>query len=99
MADRYYPFAYDVVAMAQLSRPGTDAVIVDEFGGYAVRFLRDPAPALFAPGKPVDLTGIDRVLARTREELGSALGAVAGASAVPVAWDPLGEPTVWAATP
>jgi len=97
VADRYAPFTYELVAMAELARPGSDAVVVDEFGGYTVRFIRDPSPLLIAPGQRLDAPAIDRVLARTREELQAAVGEEAAANAVAVAWNPLGQPTVWAA--
>ena len=98
ITDRYDPFAYDLVAMAELSQPGTDAVVVDEFGAYTVTFLRERVLVL-APGAPLERAGVSRVLARSIADLRAAVGEAAAANAVPVAWDPLGQPRVWAATP
>ena len=95
--DRYAAFSGDVVAMALLSRPSADLVIVNDFDLYTVRFVQDdPGLAHIQPGKPIATAGIDRVLALSLEELRLGLGVETAAQAEAVAWDPLGQPTVWA---
>jgi hypothetical protein len=96
-ADRYLAFSNDVVAMAELADAPGDVVILDDFDALTVRFLRDASLPMFQkPGKLLVTDGIGRVFARSQQELQAALGDGAAASAQPVAWDPLGQPTVWA---
>jgi Predicted membrane-bound mannosyltransferase len=98
-ADRYAPFSGNLVAMAGLVLGPTDAVILDDFSALTVRFLTDDAPPTFVePGIPVPAAGVDRVLAVSTEALQAAVGPQLSAGAAAVAWDPAGQPTVWAVT-
>lgn len=94
-ADRSEAFRYDLVAMSELARP-TDAVIVTDFEAFTVRYIHDvPLPDLVQPGATIAAGSAERVLAVTVDELRRALGAELAATAIPVAWDGLGQPTVW----
>jgi hypothetical protein len=95
-ADRYDAYAYRLVAMAELSDPDTDAIVADEFSAYTIEFLRRDVLVL-QPGIPLADASIMRVLATSLADLRTAVGDVAAASAVAVAWDPAGQPTVWVA--
>lgn len=96
-ADRREAFRYDLVAMAELATP-TDAVIASEFDAVTITYVHDdPQPIIVRPGQPIAANGaVARVLAVRLEELGAAVGTELTATATPVAWDPLGHPTVWA---
>jgi hypothetical protein len=101
VADRYVPFSYDLVAMAEMVDPATDAVIVDEFSGLTVTWLvGQPLPQIVRPGQPLPLgpdgrPTVTRVLARSVADLEAAVGEAA-ANAVPIAGPPDGQPSVWA---
>jgi hypothetical protein len=96
-ADRYAAFSNDIVAVAGLANAPADVVILDDFDALTVRFLRDESlPRFLKPGEALAANGVGRVFARSQRELQAALGDGAAASAQPVAWDPLGQPTVWA---
>jgi 4-amino-4-deoxy-L-arabinose transferase-like glycosyltransferase len=98
-ADRYLPFSYDLVAMAEVATT-SDAVILDEFSALTVTWLaRDHPPVVLRPGEPLPSgpdgrPAVDRVFARTVGELQGALGD-GGAYVQPVAGSPAGTPTVW----
>ncbi|MEO5705233.1 MAG: glycosyltransferase family 39 protein [Candidatus Limnocylindrales bacterium] len=96
--DRREAFRFDLVDMAEAARPA-DAVIASEFDAFTVEYIHDdPQPTIVRPGQPIASGAFDRVLAVRVEELRAALGTEAAATAVPVAWDPAGQPTVWAVT-
>jgi hypothetical protein len=96
VADRYDPFTHDLVAMAELAVSGSDAVVADEFSAYTVSFVRRDV-LIIRPGTSLADPTIQRVLARSVVELRAAVGEAAAGSAEPVAWDPAGQPRVWAA--
>jgi hypothetical protein len=97
VADRYGPFTYDLVTMAELAVPGHDAVVADEFSAYTISFLKRDV-LILAPGKPAPTAGgLDRVIARSTDELLAAVGPDRAKLATPVAWNPSGQPTAWAA--
>ncbi|MBI2781885.1 MAG: glycosyltransferase family 39 protein [Chloroflexi bacterium] len=93
--DRYAAFSYDLVALAGLAHGPRDAVIVDDFEALTIRFVGDlTRPTIVRPG-PIDATAYDRVLAIRVGDLRTALGETLAATAVAVARDPAGHPTVW----
>ena len=96
--DRYVPFSFDLAEMANVAEP-TDVVIATEFDEFTLEFVHDdPMPVTVRPGQPIDISAAERVLAVRVEELRAAVGADIAATAEPLAWDPLGQPTVWAVT-
>jgi len=102
VADRYQAFSYPIVSLASYAadHPGS-AVVLDGYSAMDVEFLDASDPVMvYAPGSRIADPGSHTVyVALSRNDLGSTLGPGAAARAQPVAWDPAGEPTVWAATP
>jgi hypothetical protein len=102
VADRYQAFSYPIVSLASYAadHPGS-AVVLDGYSAMDVEFLDVSDPVtVYAPGSRIADPGSHIVyVALSRNDLGSTLGPGAAARAQPVAWDPAGEPTVWAATP
>lgn len=102
VADRYQAFSYPIVSLASYAadHPGS-AVVLDGYSAMDVEFLDVSDPVMvYAPGSRIADPGSHTVyVALSRNDLGSTLGPGAAARAQPVAWDPAGEPTVWAATP
>ena len=102
VADRYRAFSYPIVSLASYAadHPGS-AVILDGYSAMDVEFLDASDPVtVYAPGSGIADPGSHTVfVALSRDDLGSTLGPEAAARAQPVAWDPAGEPTAWAATP
>jgi 4-amino-4-deoxy-L-arabinose transferase-like glycosyltransferase len=100
VAERYVAYRYDLVAMAGAAGP-SDTVILDDYSANVIRFLdAGRLPAIVAPGTrltPPPTSG--RVLALSRSDLAGAIDASASASALPIAWDPGGTPSVWAGQP
>jgi hypothetical protein len=102
VADRYSAFSYPIVSLASYAaeHPGS-AVILDDYSAMDVEFLdASNLPAVLQPGAKVPNPGAFSVyVALSRQDLASTLGPEAAARARPIAWDPAGNPTVWAATP
>ncbi len=102
VADRYQAFSYPLTEMASYAadHPGA-AAILDEHSGYVVEFLNaDEGTAVYRPGATVPSPTAHPVfLALSTEDFRAALGDAAVERAVPVAWDPWGQPVVWATTP
>ena len=96
VAERYAAFSYDLVSMSDMAIRGADAVVVDEVSAYTVSFLA-PQVTILRPGEALTNPAIERVLARSIDELKAAVGDAAAANAVAVAFGPAGQPTVWAA--
>jgi hypothetical protein len=93
-ADVYWPYSYDLVALAEIAaQPGT-TLILDEANDNTVRFIaHQNLPRIVRPGTRLDLpTG--RIVALRREDIASVLGAEAAAGARPAAFDPQGQPAV-----
>jgi hypothetical protein len=106
VSDRYHPYSYDVVALAQAARPG-DAVVIDDYNRIDVEFLTDIAfddspmrPRIFTHGSQIaDPSRYAAVLALSREDLNVAMGAPVDARAMVIARTPDGLPAVWAVAP
>jgi 4-amino-4-deoxy-L-arabinose transferase-like glycosyltransferase len=102
VTDRYQAFSYPLTEMAAYAaeRPGS-AAILDEHSGYVVEFLNaDEGTAVYRPGVRVPSPTAHPVfLALSAEDFRAALGDAAVERAVPVAWDPWGQPVVWVTTP
>jgi 4-amino-4-deoxy-L-arabinose transferase-like glycosyltransferase len=97
VSERYHAFSYELVAIADAARGPSQVAILDDFAAMSVRFLGGAsAPRIVAPGTVVDTAGVERTVARTTGELREALGDELADRAIPIAWDPLGAPTVWA---
>ncbi len=102
VADRYAAFSYPIVSLASYAadHPGT-AVILDDYSAMDVEFLDASEPVtIYTPGSKVADPGAHALyLALSLKDLASTLGPQVTARAQPIAWDPDGEPTVWAVTP
>ena len=100
VADRYDAYRFDLVAMADATRP-TDAVILDDYDASVIRFLdASHAPAVIAPGSAVSQRAtFDRVLALDSAYLVRSLGSRVTARVTVVARRPDGCPSVFAASP
>ena len=84
VAERYQPYAYDLVAIAQAARPG-DAVVLDDFAALTVEYLTDGKVAVFAPGTLIPSSdGINQVIARSQADLVAAIGAERARLAIPI---------------
>jgi hypothetical protein len=65
-----------------------------------VEFLDASEPVtIYSPGSKLDAANHRIYLALKVADLESTLGPGVAARAQPIAWDPTGAPTVWAATP
>jgi len=102
VADRYAAYSYEVSAAGQYAadHPGS-VVIIDYYSGTDIQFLYwNDQPAIVSPGtrieRPQDYTTI---VAMKLDDLTAAVGSELSARAMPVAWDPSGQPTVWAVAP
>jgi hypothetical protein len=96
--DRYAPYSFDMVAVADAARhPGT-VVLIDHYSAPVVEFLdRDQGPTLIdepTVGR-IHLTPGTRVVARFSSDIGTALGAGAERAATVVARDPDGNPVAF----
>jgi hypothetical protein len=102
VADRYEAYSYPLVSMADLaaSHPGA-AVIVGDYSATDVLFLDfDRTPAILEPGTSISNPGdYSEILALSRDDLSAALGPALAGRSVAVAWDPSGNPVVWAVVP
>lgn len=100
LADRYDAYNHALVAMADAAGRN-DVVILDDYSSGVVRFLDGPqGPAIVRPGLPLDAPAPgSAVLALSRADLESALGAEAARRARAVAFDPQGRARVWVVLP
>jgi 4-amino-4-deoxy-L-arabinose transferase-like glycosyltransferase len=101
VADRYEPYSYPLVELADAARQPGSLVVTDEWSASVVLFLDfDRQPAIVAPGtKVANPDAYTQILALSQEDLVEALGAGGAAGATPVAWDPAGSPVVWEVEP
>ena len=96
VADRYGPFSYDLVSIAPLARPGIDGAQLDPFSALTVQYLTD-GKALIGEGHVLSRPTVLRVIGTTADGLEPfRMGIVGAAPPYPIAWDPSGQPTVWA---
>ena len=100
IADRYAAYSFDLVALADAAGPA-DTVIVDDYSSTVIRFLdADRLPTIVSPGVELSRPAAgELVLARSVADLAGVLGEDAAGTALPVAWDPEGTPSVWAVRP
>lgn len=100
-AARYDAFSFATARLAAAARgPGTVAV-VDDNNALAVRFLDSgDLPTIVEPGVRLLHPGVyTLVVAFSRPDLAAATDAVTAERAIPVAYDPSGQPAVWEAVP
>ncbi len=101
-ADQYEPFRLDIAAAGRYAADHPkSAVVIDSFSGTDIEFTywADP-PALFEPGHRIpDPAAYETIVALSRSDLTTALGPELAGRAAPIAWDPAGNPSVWAVTP
>jgi hypothetical protein len=100
LANRYDAFSHALVALAEAAGP-EDVAIVDDYSAGVVRFLKGAeAPSIVSPGSELrsQVPGAS-VLALSRTDLESALGAEVAVRARAIALDPEGRPRVWAVVP
>ena len=100
VADRYDPYRFDLLAMAEAAGP-TDAVILDDYSATVIRFLDvRHLPAVIAPGSAVlQPARFRRMLALGPGDLTRALGAEIEPRISVVATRPDGHPSVFSASP
>jgi len=96
VADRYYPFSYDLVDIAAVAQPG-DAVVVDDFSALTIEYLTDGKVRILEPGVEVSDLNSGQVIARRFAEIVAVIGPKRGSIAVPIATDPAGQPAAWTA--
>lgn len=96
LADRYEPFNYALVALAEAAGP-EDVAIVDDYSAGVISFLDGPAaPTIVSPGIQLASQPGTAFLALSRSDLESALGAEVAGRARAIALDPDGRARVWA---
>jgi hypothetical protein len=101
-ADQYEPYRLDIVAAGQYAHDHPNsAVVMDSFSETNLQLIYWPnPPALFVPGDRISNPAQYRTIVGLNEaDLASCLGPELAARAVPIAWDPAGQPSVWAVTP
>lgn len=102
VADLYTTYSYEVSAAGQyaVDHPGS-ILIIDDNSGTDVEFLHwNETPAMVKPGTEIDNpSAYSTIIAMHQGDLWTAVGAEIGDRAQPVAWDPSGEPVVWAVAP
>jgi 4-amino-4-deoxy-L-arabinose transferase-like glycosyltransferase len=101
-ADQYEPYRLDIVAAGQYAHDHpTSAVVMDSFSETNLQLIYWPnPPALFVPGDRISNPAQYRtIVGLNQADLASCLGPELAARAVPIAWDPAGQPSVWAVTP
>jgi 4-amino-4-deoxy-L-arabinose transferase-like glycosyltransferase len=102
VADRYEPFRLDIAAAGRYAadRPRS-AVIIDSYSAMEVEFLywSNPPDIVDPTARIADPSAYRTIVALSRAALTNSLGIELGDRAVPVAWDPSGQPVVWAVTP
>ena len=101
-ASLYQPYSGDVVQLASAGRvqPRT-AVITDSYESVDVLFLDESSePALLSPGVLIDNPGqYAEIVGLSQEALAGVVGTEQAQAAVAVAWNPHGQPSVWAYRP
>ena len=101
-ADQYEPYRLDVVAAGQYAHDHPNsAVVMDSFSEMNLQLIYWPnPPALFTPGERIsNPTQYRTIVGLNQADLASCLGPELAARAVPIAWDPARQPSVWAVTP
>ena len=102
VADRYDAYSYAVAAAGQYTadHPGS-AVIIDSYDAMDIELLDwGHQPAIVDTGSRIADPGAYRTfVAMSKGDLTTALGPELRGQAAPVAWDPAGNPVVWAVTP
>ena len=97
-ASLYTPYSGDLVQLATAGRQeaGT-AVVTNTYDSVDVLFLDQSAePALVRPGHPLPDPGrYSKIVALSQAALAGAVGPALAETAVPIAWKPDGEPSVW----
>jgi 4-amino-4-deoxy-L-arabinose transferase-like glycosyltransferase len=102
LADRWEPYSFAPNEMARLALEQPDqAVVIGGFDLVDVEFADyGSTTAIFDPSTPIpDPAGYSRILALSRSALAGVVGSDLAATAVPVVFDPWGQPAVWAVTP
>ncbi len=102
VSDRYTAYSYEVAAAGQYAadHPGS-VVIIDNYSATDIEILHwDNKPTIVSPGTRIDHpAAYATIVAMTKADLTTAVGAELGDRAQPVAWDPSGKPVVWAVAP
>ena len=102
VADRYDAYSYAVAAAGRYAagHPGS-AVVIDSYDAMDIQLLDwGDQPAIIDTGSRIAEPGAYRTfVAMSPGDLTTALGRETGGRAAPVAWDPAGDPVVWAVTP
>ena len=101
-ADQYEPYRLDIVAAGQYAHDHPNsAVVMDSFSEMNLQLIYWPnPPALFTPGERIsNPTQYRTIVGLNQADLASCLGPELAARAVPIAWDPARQPSVWAVTP
>jgi hypothetical protein len=102
VADLYTTYSYEVSAAGQyaVDHPGS-ILIIDYDSGTDVEFLHwNDRPNMVLPGTSIGSpNAYSTIIAMNQGDLWAAVGTEIGDRAQPVAWDPLGNPVVWAVTP
>lgn len=102
VSDRYTAYSYEVAAAGQYAadHPGS-VVIIDNYSATDIEILHwDNKPTIVSPGTRIDHpAAYTAIVAMTKADLATAVGAELGDRAQPVAWDPSGKPVVWAVAP
>jgi hypothetical protein len=102
VADRYDAYSFDVVALAEQAHGGpSTAVIVDDFSGFDVRFLKAASPpTVIDPGSRIaDPRAFSRIVGRSQAEIAHSAGPELAARATVAARDPAGRAVVWVVAP
>ena len=102
VSDRYTAYSYEDAAAGQYAadHPGS-VVIIDSYPATNIEFLQwaNP-PTIVSPGTRIaNPAAYASIIALRPGDLTSALGDEIGGRAQPVAWDPSGNPVVWAVAP
>jgi 4-amino-4-deoxy-L-arabinose transferase-like glycosyltransferase len=102
VSDRYTTYSYEVAAAGQYAadHPGS-AVIIEYNSGTDIEFLQwaNP-PTILSPGTLIgNPEAYTTIVAMTKADLSKSVGTDLGDRAQPVAWDPSGNPVVWAVAP
>ena len=101
VAERYVPYNFALVDLANAAAYPNTAVITDDFSEMDVDFLDYAlAPTIIRPGTHIpNPKAFSRIVATNHADLVTAVGEAEAGAAQAVAWDLSGAPTVWVLTP